>query len=140
MSPFEAPSLLTCVARRYRAVAFQVLFLRHHSSLRGALEIFLTIQSYPRCESKPHIVKLCHTLVHAPAIMEVVGTDSNTFPLDVVHCQRQTRRSPTSVDVEAIYYVMEGVIYQAPTVKKLMRSRLDKFTYHLNNAFGEYLV
>lgn len=47
------------------------------------------------------------------------------------------RKSPTSVDVEAVFYVMEGVIYQAPTVKKLMKSRLDKVTYHLNNAFGE---
>lgn len=32
---------------------------------------------------------------------------------------------------------MEGVIYQAPTVQKLIKSRISKFTHHLNNAFGE---
>jgi len=47
------------------------------------------------------------------------------------------RKSPASVEVQAIYYVMEGVIYQAPTVQKLIKSRLNKFTHHLNNAFGE---
>lgn len=47
------------------------------------------------------------------------------------------RRSPTSAEVQAIYYIMEGNIYQAPTVQKLIKSRLDKFTHHLNNAFGK---
>lgn len=51
--------------------------------------------------------------------------------------QKQVRKSRTSVEVQAIYYVMEGVIYQAPTVQKLIKSRLNKFTYHLNNAFGK---
>ncbi|CAM9139609.1 unnamed protein product [Scytosiphon promiscuus] len=51
--------------------------------------------------------------------------------------KKQVRKSPTSVEVQAIYYVMEGVIYQAPTVQKLIRSRLSKFTHHLNNAFVE---
>lgn len=51
--------------------------------------------------------------------------------------QRQIRKSPFAVEVQAIYYIMEGNIYQAPTVQKLIKSRLDKFTHHLNNAFGE---
>lgn len=51
--------------------------------------------------------------------------------------QKQVRKSRTSVEVQAIYYVMEGVIYQTPTVQKLIKSRLNKFTHHLNNAFGE---
>lgn len=51
--------------------------------------------------------------------------------------QKQMRKSPSSVEVQAIYYIMEGNIYQAPTVQKLIKSRLDKFTHHLNNAFGE---
>lgn len=51
--------------------------------------------------------------------------------------QKQVRKSPSSVEVQAIYYIMEGVIYQAPTVQKLIKSRLNKFTHHLNNAFGE---
>ena len=51
--------------------------------------------------------------------------------------QKQLRKSKTSVEVQAIYYVMEGVIYQTPTVQKLIKSRLNKFTHHLNNAFGK---
>lgn len=51
--------------------------------------------------------------------------------------QKQLRKSRTSVEVQAIYYVMEGVIYQTPTVQKLIKSRLNKFTHHLNKAFGE---
>lgn len=47
------------------------------------------------------------------------------------------RKSRTSIEVQAIYYIMEGVIYQTPTVQKLIKSRLNKFTHHLNNAFGE---
>lgn len=41
------------------------------------------------------------------------------------------------MEVQAIYYVLEGTIYQAPTVRKLIKSRLQKFTHHLNNAFGK---
>lgn len=51
--------------------------------------------------------------------------------------QKQIRRSQASVEVRAIYYIMEGVIYQTPTVQKLIKSRLEKFTHHLNNAFGK---
>ncbi|CAN0411293.1 unnamed protein product [Ectocarpus sp. 12 AP-2014] len=51
--------------------------------------------------------------------------------------KKQVRKSPSSVEVQAIYYIMEGVIYQAPTVQKLIKSRLNKFTHHLNNAFVE---
>ncbi|CAN0293881.1 unnamed protein product [Pylaiella littoralis] len=51
--------------------------------------------------------------------------------------KKQVRKSRTSVEVQAIYYVMEGVIYQTPTVQKLIKSRLNKFTHHLNNAFVE---
>lgn len=54
--------------------------------------------------------------------------------------QKQIRRSQTSVEVRAIYYIMEGVIYQTPTVQKLIKSRLEKFTHHLNNAFGKVLA
>ncbi|CAM9144573.1 unnamed protein product [Laminaria digitata] len=51
--------------------------------------------------------------------------------------KKQMRKSRTSVEVQAIYYIMEGVIYQTPTVQKLIKSRLNKFTHHLNNAFVE---
>eukprot|EP00904_Undaria_pinnatifida_P002721 jgi/Undpi1/1244/HiC_scaffold_108.g14158.m1 len=51
--------------------------------------------------------------------------------------KKQMRKSRTSVEVRAIYYIMEGVIYQTPTVQKLIKSRLNKFTHHLNNAFVE---
>lgn len=64
-------------------------------------------------------------------------TRNLTHSLTLAPAQKQLRKSPTSVEVQAIYYVMEGVIYQAPTVQKLIKSRLNKFTHHLNNAFGK---
>ncbi|CAM9171648.1 unnamed protein product [Discosporangium mesarthrocarpum] len=51
--------------------------------------------------------------------------------------KRQLRKSRTSVEVQAVYYIMDGTIYQAPTVAKLFKSRLTKFAYHVNNALAE---
>jgi len=37
----------------------------------------------------------------------------------------------------AWYYVLDGIVYQAPTLERLVVSRLTKFSHHIHNAFDE---
>lgn len=84
---------------------------------------------------KHNRVNYCNAVMYV-----VLLSSSQQRAKTIANCpahQKQVRKSRTSVEVQAIYYVMEGVIYQSPTVQKLIKSRLNKFTYHLNNAFGK---
>lgn len=50
---------------------------------------------------------------------------------------KQERASKTVVRRQALYYILDKVIYQAPTLQRLIASRLTKSTNHLQRAFEE---
>jgi len=47
---------------------------------------------------------------------------------------RQDRQSSRYAELQAIYYILEGTIYQAPSVLSLLNSRLSKLAYNLDKA------
>mmetsp|Transcript_5546 Transcript_5546/g.14254 ORF Transcript_5546/g.14254 Transcript_5546/m.14254 type:complete len:213 (-) Transcript_5546:109-747(-) len=50
---------------------------------------------------------------------------------------KQERASQTIVRQQAIYYILDKTIYQAPTLQRLVVSRLVKTAAHLQNAFDK---
>lgn len=51
--------------------------------------------------------------------------------------QKQRRRSPTEVIPMAVYYVINGNIYQAPDLYSVLANRMLTIVNHLNRAFRE---
>ena len=51
--------------------------------------------------------------------------------------RKQHRHSPTQVTPIADYYVLAGVVYQAPDLNSLVNSRVHSTLYHLQSAFDE---
>lgn len=50
---------------------------------------------------------------------------------------RKRRRSARVADAEGGYYVLQGTIFQQPTVDEVARSRLRKCSHQLSAAFAE---
>ncbi|GBG34529.1 Mediator of RNA polymerase II transcription subunit 6 [Hondaea fermentalgiana] len=50
---------------------------------------------------------------------------------------KQERASKTVVRRQALYYILDKVIYQAPSLQRLIATRLSKSTNHLQNAFDQ---
>ncbi|XP_076354122.1 mediator complex subunit 6 isoform X2 [Tachypleus tridentatus] len=53
--------------------------------------------------------------------------------------RKQHRHSPTQVSTLADYYVIAGVVFQAPDVGSVINSRLLTSVHHLQSAFDEAL-
>ncbi|CAM9489347.1 unnamed protein product [Chrysoparadoxa australica] len=49
--------------------------------------------------------------------------------------RRQLRRAMKTAEIQATYYIIDGTIYQSPSVLELLRSRLDKLALHTSQAF-----
>ncbi|KAJ1461172.1 hypothetical protein M885DRAFT_507922 [Pelagophyceae sp. CCMP2097] len=49
--------------------------------------------------------------------------------------RRRIRKSAHVVEVEAVYYILDGTVYQCPGIDELATSRLSKCSYHLSLAF-----
>ena len=47
------------------------------------------------------------------------------------------RTSPTKDMALAVYYVLDGWVYQAPSVHAVLSSRAAKCSYHMRNAFSK---
>ncbi|KAG0369182.1 Mediator of RNA polymerase II transcription subunit 6 [Gamsiella multidivaricata] len=54
--------------------------------------------------------------------------------------QKQRRRSPQEVKPMAIYYVLQGSIYQCPDLQTLLSNRILGSLYHVESAFNEARV
>lgn len=53
--------------------------------------------------------------------------------------KKQERFSPTHVRVLQYYYVLEGVVYQAPPFHNLLTSRVHKIEGYLRSAFKQMI-
>lgn len=51
--------------------------------------------------------------------------------------RKQQRHSPTHVTSIADYYIIAGVVYQAPDVKSVVNSRMTSTLHHIETAFSE---
>lgn len=51
--------------------------------------------------------------------------------------RKQYRTSPTEVRPLALYYILDGTVYQAPNIRAILLSRLEKCSFHVNKAFNE---
>ncbi|KAG0008057.1 Mediator of RNA polymerase II transcription subunit 6 [Entomortierella chlamydospora] len=54
--------------------------------------------------------------------------------------QKQRRRSPSEVKPMAIYYVLQGSIYQCPDLQTLLSNRILGSLHHVESAFNEARV
>ncbi|CAN0348740.1 unnamed protein product, partial [Phaeothamnion confervicola] len=77
-----------------------------------------------------------HTSAAGNAAAAAVATAAPPPPRRLYVIYKQHRKSQTIVDVKSIYYVLEGVIYQAPTVQSLISSRLDKVSFLMDRALA----
>lgn len=48
---------------------------------------------------------------------------------------KQQRSSPVDVEVMEVFYVLEGIIYQSPSVADIVRSRIDKASLAVKSSF-----
>ncbi|KAJ8602338.1 hypothetical protein CTAYLR_004212 [Chrysophaeum taylorii] len=51
--------------------------------------------------------------------------------------KRRKRRSEHVSDVQAVYYILDGTIFQCPGILELVTSRLSKCAYHLEKGFDD---
>ncbi|XP_065183550.1 mediator of RNA polymerase II transcription subunit 6-like [Sycon ciliatum] len=51
--------------------------------------------------------------------------------------RKQFRHSPTEVTPQANYYILNGVVYQAPDLHAVVNSRVFSALYHITKAFDE---
>nr|XP_039258646.1 mediator of RNA polymerase II transcription subunit 6-like [Styela clava] len=72
-------------------------------------------------------------------------TNMTGIEYTLLHCQepilyiirKQMRHSPTHVVSIADYYIIAGIVYQAPDIKSVVNSRLTSSLHHLDSAFSE---
>lgn len=50
---------------------------------------------------------------------------------------KKLEKSLNSVKLTGIYYIVEGTIYQAPTLSQVLKSRSRTALYHLQSAFEQ---
>lgn len=59
-------------------------------------------------------------------------------PSPVITIEKLYRHSSKNVDVLAIFYIVNGYIYQAPRVQKIYSSRLTNALFYIYNALDLY--
>uniref|UniRef100_H3GGT7 Mediator of RNA polymerase II transcription subunit 6 n=1 Tax=Phytophthora ramorum TaxID=164328 RepID=H3GGT7_PHYRM len=57
------------------------------------------------------------------------------LPQQLYIIRKQRRSGRTQVEPLAIYYVLDGTVYQAPNIHAMLTSRLKKCSYRVNKAF-----
>lgn len=68
--------------------------------------------------------------------IEYVVDENNTFEPALFVIKKQKRLHATSVVLLDIFYCLDGIIYQSPTLLDLLRSRTAKASLHLERAFN----
>ncbi|GLE11009.1 hypothetical protein PINS_up023301 [Pythium insidiosum] len=66
---------------------------------------------------------------------ELLPNLAKQLPQQLFLVQKQRRLGRTQVMPLAIYYVLDGTIYQAPNIHAMLTSRLKKCSYRVNKAF-----
>ncbi|KAJ0397909.1 hypothetical protein P43SY_002417 [Pythium insidiosum] len=66
---------------------------------------------------------------------ELLPNLAKQLPQQLFLVQKQRRLGRTQVTPLAIYYVLDGTIYQAPNIHAMLTSRLKKCSYRVNKAF-----
>ena len=59
-----------------------------------------------------------------------------TAPCSLFLIRKQRRSSPHQVKPLALYYILDGTIYQAPNLHAILTSRLKKCSFQMNMAFN----
>lgn len=102
-----------------------------------ALEYFSLSQFYDRsCNNE--IIKMQRLDPALKATMEGIEYDlvpQSAPNLFVISKQRRAKGPTPSVSLLAIYYILNGNIYQAPTAHSVISSRVLQSLYHLRTAF-----
>ena len=65
---------------------------------------------------------------------DVIHTNADTSLCFII--RKQNRMSKTDVVPIAVYYIIEGSIYQAPDVYSILGSRIETSLFHLDQAFN----
>nr|CCA13868.1 mediator of RNA polymerase II transcription subunit putative [Albugo laibachii Nc14] len=66
---------------------------------------------------------------------EVVPNTAKQLPQQIFGIRKQRREGRTQVKLMAIYYVLEGTVYQAPNVHAMLSSRLRTCSFRVGKAF-----
>jgi hypothetical protein len=67
------------------------------------------------------------------------------YSVDDEHCaephlfviRRAFRKSPKQLEVAEVFYILDGIIYQSPNMYDVLRTRLLKTSYNLQESFSE---
>lgn len=65
------------------------------------------------------------------------GSRTDPSGNNAIVIKRRIRRSEQVSQTQAVYYILDGTIYQCPTVHELLTSRLNKCAHHLEKTFDE---
>ena len=68
--------------------------------------------------------------------IEYVLDEHNMSEPHLYVIKKQLRESPRKAELQEIYYIIDGVIYQSPDLLQLFRARISKASYYLGNSFG----
>uniref|UniRef100_M4C4K5 Mediator of RNA polymerase II transcription subunit 6 n=1 Tax=Hyaloperonospora arabidopsidis (strain Emoy2) TaxID=559515 RepID=M4C4K5_HYAAE len=66
---------------------------------------------------------------------ELLPNAAKQLPQQLYVIRKQRRSSRTQVEPLAVYYVLDGTVYQAPNIHAMLTSRLKKCSYRINKAF-----
>uniref|UniRef100_A0AAV1TUZ7 Mediator of RNA polymerase II transcription subunit 6 n=1 Tax=Peronospora matthiolae TaxID=2874970 RepID=A0AAV1TUZ7_9STRA len=66
---------------------------------------------------------------------ELLPNAAKQLPQQLYVVRKQRRSSRTQVEPLAVYYVLDGTVYQAPNIHAMLTSRLKKCSYRINKAF-----
>lgn len=75
------------------------------------------------------------TLSMLIGIEYIVAESSTSSSCYIIY--HQLRKSPTSVQLLQVYYVLDGVIYSCPNLHDLVVSRLRTSLYHISKAMDK---
>ncbi|DAZ97138.1 TPA: hypothetical protein N0F65_004752 [Lagenidium giganteum] len=66
---------------------------------------------------------------------ELLPNVAKQLPQQLFLIRKQRRAGRTQVKPLAMYYVLDGTVYQAPNIHAMLTSRLKKCSYRINKAF-----
>lgn len=67
--------------------------------------------------------------------LEFMLDDAHTHEPNLYVIRKQFRKGPLTADLIDVYYIADGIIFQAPGFYELLQSRLNKISLHTSEAF-----
>ena len=67
--------------------------------------------------------------------LEFMLDEALTHEPNLYVIRKQNRKGPLAVELIDVYYIADGMIFQAPGFYELLRSRLNKISLHTSEAF-----